>query len=110
MTMIIDQLVKKIEKKEAKVGIIGMGYVGLPLVLRFCEESFQILGFDVDSKKVATLKRGRSYLKSIPSSRICKLVRGGHLDVTHDFSRLVEPDCILICVPTPLTEKMEPDL
>ena len=107
---IVDRLVKRILQKEITVGIIGMGYVGLPLVLRFCEEGFRILGFDVDSKKVATLKRGRSYLKSIPSSRISKFVRSGHLDVTHDFSRLVEPDCILICVPTPLTEKMEPDL
>ena len=107
---IVDRLVKRILQKEITVGIIGMGYVGLPLVLRFCEEGFRILGFDVDSKKVATLKRGKSYLKSIPSSRISKFVRSGHLDVTHDFSRLVEPDCILICVPTPLTEKMEPDL
>ena len=90
--------------------VIGMGYVGFPLVLRFCEEGFRILGFDVDSKKVATLKRGKSYLKSISSSRISQFVRSGHLDVTDDFSRLAETDCILICVPTPLTEKMEPDL
>jgi UDP-N-acetyl-D-glucosamine dehydrogenase len=103
-------LIERILRKEVVVGIIGMGYVGLPLVLRFCEEGFRVLGFDVDSKKVATLKRGKSYLKSIPSSRISQWVRSGLLDVTDDFSRLVEPDCILICVPTPLTEKMEPDL
>jgi UDP-N-acetyl-D-glucosamine dehydrogenase len=107
---ILDRLIQKILRKEVTVGIIGMGYVGLPLVLRFCEEDFQILGFDVDPKKVATLKKGRSYLKSIPSSRISHFVRSGRLDVTDDFSRLSEPDCILICVPTPLTEKMEPDL
>jgi UDP-N-acetyl-D-glucosamine dehydrogenase len=107
---IIDRLIQKILQKKAVVGIIGMGYVGLPLVLRFCEEGFRILGFDVDSKKVATLKKGRSYLKSIPSSRISQFVRSGHLDVIDDFSHLAEPDCILICVPTPLTEKMEPDL
>jgi len=77
-----------------------MGYVGLPLVLRFCEEDFKVLGFDVDSKKVATLKGGKSYLKSISPSRISQFVRSGHLDVTDDFSRLDEPDCILICVPT----------
>ncbi len=106
----VDRLIKRILQKEAVVGIIGMGYVGLPLVLRFCEEGFQVLGFDVDSRKVATLKRGKSYLKSIPSSRMSQFVRRGHLDVTNDFSRLAEPDCILICVPTPLTEKMEPDL
>lgn len=105
-----ERLIQKILQKEVTVGIIGMGYVGLPLVLRFCEEDFRVLGFDVDSKKVATLKRGRSYLKSIPSSRVSRFVRSGHLDVTDDFSRLVEPSCILVCVPTPLTEKMEPDL
>ncbi len=105
-----DRLIKKILGKDALIGIIGMGYVGLPLVLRFCEEDFRVLGFDIDSKKVATLKRGRSYLKSILSSRISRFIHSGHLNVTDDFSRLDEPDCILICVPTPLTEKMEPDL
>ncbi len=105
-----EQSIKKILRKEALVGIIGMGYVGLPLVLRFCEEDFRVLGFDVDPKKVATLKRGKSYLKSISPSRISQFIRSGRLDVTDDFSRLGEPDCILICVPTPLTEKMEPDL
>jgi len=107
---LVDRLVQKILQKEVTVGIIGMGYVGLPLVLRFCEEGFRILGFDVDSRKVQTLKKGRSYLKSIPSSRISQFVRSRNLDVTDDFSRLGKPDCILICVPTPLTEKMEPDL
>jgi UDP-N-acetyl-D-glucosamine dehydrogenase len=106
----VDQLLQKVLKKKALVGIIGMGYVGLPLVLRFCEEGYRVLGFDVDSKKVAQLKRGRSYLKSIPSSRISQFVRNGLLDVTDDFTRLAKPDCIIICVPTPLTEKMEPDL
>jgi UDP-N-acetyl-D-glucosamine dehydrogenase len=105
-----DRLIQKILNKKALVGIIGMGYVGLPLVLRFCEEDFTVLGFDIDSKKVATLKRGKSYLKSISSSRVSRFIRNGHLDVTDDFSRLKQADCILICVPTPLTEKMEPDL
>ncbi len=105
-----NQLIRKISQKKALIGIIGMGYVGLPLVLRFCEENFRVLGFDVDSKKVAALKKGKSYLKSIPSSRISRFVRSGRLDPTDDFFRLDKPDCILICVPTPLTEKMEPDL
>jgi UDP-N-acetyl-D-glucosamine dehydrogenase len=105
-----DRLTDKILRKDALIGIIGMGYVGLPLVLRFCEEDFRVLGFDIDSKKVATLKRGKSYLKSILSSRISRFIRSGHLDVTDNFSRLDNPDCVLICVPTPLTEKMEPDL
>ena len=71
----VERLIQKILQKEATVGIIGLGYVGLPLVLRFCEEGFRVLGFDVDSKKVAILKRGRSYLKSIPSSRISQFIR-----------------------------------
>jgi UDP-N-acetyl-D-glucosamine dehydrogenase len=106
----VDRLLQRILRKKAIVGIIGMGYVGLPMVLRFCEEGFRILGFDIDSKKVASLRKGKSYLKSILSSRISPFVRSGHFDATDDFSRLREPDCILICVPTPLTEKMEPDL
>jgi UDP-N-acetyl-D-glucosamine dehydrogenase len=105
-----DRLIQKILNKKALVGIIGMGYVGLPLVLRFCEEDFRVLGVDIDSKKVATLKRGKSYLKSISSSRISRFIRNGHFVVTDNFSRLNKADCILICVPTPLTEKMEPDL
>jgi UDP-N-acetyl-D-glucosamine dehydrogenase len=105
-----DRLTDKILKKDALIGIIGLGYVGLPLVLRFCEEDFRVLGFDIDPRKVTTLKRGKSYLKSILSSRISRFIRSGHLDVTDNFSRLNKPDCILICVPTPLTEKMEPDL
>ena len=107
---ISNQLIQKIKKKESLIGIIGLGYVGLPLVVRFAEEGFKILGFDVDSQKVAQLKRGRSYLKAIPSSQISQLIRNGHFDVTDDFFRLNEPDCILICVPTPLSDKMEPDL
>lgn len=109
-TETVDRLIQKIVGKEVLVGIIGLGYVGLPLVLRFCEQGFKVLGFDVDSKKVALLKRGRSYLKAISSSRIAQFIRKGLLEVTDDFSRLNEPDCILVCVPTPLTEKKEPDL
>jgi len=109
-TTVIDQLIHRILRREAAIGVIGLGYVGLPLVLRFCEESFHVLGFDVDPSKVAKLKKRTIYLKSIPSSQISPFVRTGRLDVTDDFSRLSESDCILICVPTPLTEKMEPDL
>ena len=108
--MIATKLIDKILNKEATVGVIGLGYVGLPLVLRFCEENFNVLGFDVDPRKIALLKKGRSYLKSIPSSRIAQFIKNGRLDVTDNFSRLIKPDCILICVPTPLTEKKEPDL
>ena len=106
----MESLAQRIQKKKATVSIIGLGYVGLPLVLRFCEAGFRVLGFDVDPKKVDLLHRGRSYIKTIPSGRISRFVRNGALRVTNQFSRLSEADCILVCVPTPLTERMEPDL
>jgi len=107
---IVVQLIDKILKKEALIGVIGLGYVGLPLVLRFCEVGYKVLGFDIDPKKVSSLKQGRSYIKTIPTAQISNFVRKNQFDVTNDFTRLQEPDCILICVPTPLTEKKEPDL
>jgi len=108
--MIATQLMDKILKKEVVVAVIGLGYVGLPLVLRFCEVGYKVLGFDVDSGKVTMLKKGKSYIKSISGSLISQHIRNGNLEVTDQFARLNEPDCILICVPTPLTEKKEPDL
>lgn len=107
---LLEPLIKKIHQKEALVGIIGLGYVGLPLVLRFCEEGFKVLGFDIDSQKTALLKKGISYIRSIPSERISQFRKKDLLEVTDDFSQLERPDCILICVPTPLTDKKEPDL
>ncbi len=109
-TVLAESLIAKVRQKEALVGIIGLGYVGLPLVLRFCEVGYRVLGFDIDPQKVSFLKRGRSYIRTIPSDRIASFVKKGLLDATGDFSRLSDPDCILICVPTPLTEKKEPDL
>ena len=105
-----DHLIKRILRKEVVVAVIGLGYVGLPLVLRFCEVGYKVLGFDVDSGKVTMLKKGKSYIKSISGSLISQHIRNGNLEVTDQFARLNDPDCILICVPTPLTEKKEPDL
>lgn len=104
---------EKIEKKEALVGVIGLGYVGLPLVLRFWEVGFAVLGFDTDPDKVERLNRGESYIKHIPSSRVAEMVSPGgeaRFAATHDMTRLSEPDALLICVPTPLTPSREPDL
>jgi UDP-N-acetyl-D-glucosamine dehydrogenase len=106
----MNRLIQQMVDRKILVGIFGMGYVGLPLVLRFCEQGFKVLGFDVDPKKVAALGKGRSYIKSIPSSRLSPFVKNSQFEATDNFSRLREPGCILICVPTPLTEKMEPDL
>jgi UDP-N-acetyl-D-glucosamine dehydrogenase len=104
------ELIQKIEKRRAIIGVIGLGYAGLPLVVRFGEERFHVLGFDTDPQKVDLLNEGKSYLKSVSTDRIRDLVGTGIFSATSDFSRLAEVDSILICVPTPLTEKMEPDL
>lgn len=102
-------LLDRIWNRKAVVGVIGLGYVGLPLALRFVETGFRVLGFDVDSDKVRQLRNGRSYIEHIGEERVAAGVRGG-LTVTDDFSRAGEPDALIICVPTPLNEHREPDL
>jgi UDP-N-acetyl-D-glucosamine dehydrogenase len=102
-------LLQKIQQKQATVGIIGLGYVGLPLARAFASQNFRVLGFDVDLNKVQKLQRGESYIKQIPNETIRQMRERG-FDATDRFDRLDEPDVILICVPTPLTEAREPDL
>jgi UDP-N-acetyl-D-glucosamine dehydrogenase len=96
--------------KNLKIGIIGCGYVGLPLALRFADTGHSVLGFDLDAEKVEKLNRGQSYIKHIPAESIAKHVSAKHFSATTDFSRLREMDAVLICVPTPLDERREPDL
>jgi len=103
-------LKQKIETKQAVVGIIGMGYVGLPLALAFDRAGFRVLGFDIDPVKIRMLNRGQSYLKHIGDEKVSALLRNGRFRATDDFKRLREADAISICVPTPLTEMKEPDL
>lgn len=97
-------------RKEARIGIIGLGYVGLPLLIRYGEERFKAAGFDIDPEKVRILNAGGSYIKHIPSDRIQGLVQQGLLEATDRFDRLGEMDALIICVPTPLTSRHEPDL
>ncbi len=101
---------RKIGSGKAIVGVVGLGYVGLPLVQEFARAGCQVIGFDVDAGKVKSLKAGRSYIEHIPSSAIVSLIRSGQFEPTDNFDRLKEPDCILICVPTPLTKQREPDM
>jgi UDP-N-acetyl-D-glucosamine dehydrogenase len=108
--MIKVNLLHKIQSHEGKIGVIGLGYVGLPLVLRFGEERFNVIGFDVDPAKVSQLNAGQSYIRHIDADRIRHLRSEKRFEATSDFSRLSEPDCIIICVPTPLTAKKDPDL
>jgi len=108
--MIKADLLERIRTRKARVGIIGLGYVGLPLVLRFGEERFSIIGFDIDATKVSKLNAGESYIRHIPSDRLQALLKNKQFEATNDFGRLSEADCIIICVPTPLTAKKDPDL
>src|SRR6185369_16223172 len=92
-----DILLKKILSREARVGIIGLGYVGLLLILRFGDEGFRVIGFDVDPEKVTKLNKGQSYIRHIATNRIEHHVREKRFEATTDFSRLTEADCIIIC-------------
>jgi UDP-N-acetyl-D-glucosamine dehydrogenase len=100
----------RFKSAKAKIGIIGMGYVGLPLALACVKSGFSLTGFDVDDDKVNALNQGESYLKHIPGEGIKKSVENGMMNATSDFSRLSEMDAIIICVPTPLAPGNEPDL
>jgi len=99
----------RIESREARIGIVGMGYVGLPLALLFSEQRFVITGFDVDHRKVDTLNRGGSYIVRIPAEEI-EAARKSRFSATADYARIAEMDIVIICVPTPLNEYHEPDL
>ncbi len=105
-------LLERIDRGRARVGIIGLGYVGIPIVIRFCEEGFRVIGFDIDHEKVVQLNSGRSYIKHIPSECIASFVNTTPpaFEATTDMARLSEMDVIIICVPTPLSDKREPDL
>jgi len=95
---------------QLKVGIIGCGYVGLPLALRFAEAGHKVTGFDTDPAKVSMLNAGKSFIEHIQQTKIQQFVNSRHFSATTDFSKLKETDAILICVPTPLDERREPDL
>jgi len=99
-----------IEARSARVGVIGLGYVGLPLVELFAGRGFPVLGFDVDVAKVERLQSGQSYIGHIASERVAAMRDSGHFEATCDFGRLSEADAIIICVPTPLGQHREPDL
>lgn len=103
-------LIDKIRDKSARIGIIGLGYIGLPLGLEFALKGFSVIGFDSDERKIPMLMAGESYICHINSSRIDAAVKSGRFEATSDFSRLPEADAIIICVPTPLDHHREPDL
>jgi UDP-N-acetyl-D-glucosamine dehydrogenase len=103
-------LKERIARRNFTVGVIGLGYVGLPLVLRFGEVGFPVLGFDIDRTKVKQLNDGNSYIQHVPAERVAGLVSARRFEATVDVERLGEADAVIICVPTPLTAHREPDL
>src|ERR1700749_3219548 len=109
MPLTSDSLATKLENRTARIGVIGLGYVGLPLVLLFSEQDFRITGFDIDTKKVDMLTKGSSYLVRIPETEIQGAQRKG-FTAPSDYSKITEMGAVIICVPTPLNDHHEPDL
>lgn len=106
----VRELIESYRQKRAVIGVIGLGYVGLPLVKATCAQGFRAIGFDIDPAKVGELNAGRSYIRHIPSADIGSLRASGAFEATTEFSRISEADAVLICVPTPLTKQREPDM
>jgi len=104
------KLLSRIENKKAVIGVIGLGYVGLPLIDAFTQAGFTCVGFDIDPKKIESLSKGQSYIKHIASEQIAGWIRDNRFSATADMTRLCEPDVLVICVPTPLDEARDPDL
>ena len=100
----------KIQEKQVTIGVLGLGYVGLPLAGEFASAGLKVVGFDVDEKKVRTLNSGRSIIKHVPHSHVKEIVKAGRFRATTNMARLKTVDAILVCVPTPLTQNREPDL
>ncbi len=109
LPQIARERLERLEARTAKIGVIGLGYVGLPLSLLLSDAGFKVTGFDIDAKKVTDLEAGRSYIFRIPEEEI-QAARKQGLRATTDFSNLSDMDAIIMCVPTPLTEHREPDL
>jgi UDP-N-acetyl-D-glucosamine dehydrogenase len=108
--MIKDDIIKLIKEKHARIGVIGLGYVGLPLATEFAGRGYHATGFEVDNKKVAEINAGRSYIGDVPAQSIAESVAARKLCATLDFNHLKECDAIIICVPTPLRKTKEPDV
>jgi len=105
-----NELIKKLQEKTARVAVLGMGYVGLPLAVVFAEKGFTVTGIDPDQRKVAALHKGESYIPDVPTETVSRLVNAGCLKATADFSALADSDAVSICVPTPLRQTGDPDM
>ena len=108
--MVKDEFISSIKENRARIGVIGLGYVGLPLVTEFARGGFTATGFEVDAAKAATINSGESYIGDVPSSQVKELIDSGRLHATTNFDELKDCDAIIICVPTPLRKTKEPDV
>ena len=106
----MSELIEKIEQGKARLGVIGMGYVGLPLSVEFARGGIEVVGIDISAEKVESINSGRSYVGDVPDSQLGELLKSGKLRATTDFSVLKELDCVCICVPTPLSKTKDPDI
>jgi UDP-N-acetyl-D-glucosamine dehydrogenase len=104
------ELIAKAEARTALIGVVGLGYVGLPLVAEMAEAGYRVLGFDVTQRVVDTVNQGVSHVQDVPTERLAKYVKSGKVTATTDLSRMGEPDCLAICVPTPLSKSRDPDV
>ncbi|MDB4387477.1 nucleotide sugar dehydrogenase [Akkermansiaceae bacterium] len=102
--------IPKFQNRSAVIGVVGLGYVGLPLILAYIRAGFRVVGFDIDASKITALGEGRSYIKHIPTEQVAAAQASGRLSATDVFSRVAEVDAIILCVPTPLDQHFEPDL
>ncbi|MCE9662473.1 nucleotide sugar dehydrogenase [Halomonas sp. M5N1S17] len=109
MTTIKERLIDRLESREAVIGIVGLGYVGLPLLLRYSDIGFRVLGIDIDVSKVSKLNAGKSYIEHIDGEKVARACDAG-FEATTDFSRVAEADAVILCVPTPLNKYREPDM
>ena len=105
-----NSFIEAVNQRRCTVGIIGLGYVGLPLAIEFCKQKLPVIGFDVDPNKIRVLDEGKSYIKHIPAERISFIRNSGLFEATTDFAGIADADAVLICVPTPLSRHLEPDL
>jgi len=105
-----DVLVAKAQDRSALIGIVGLGYVGLPLAMEFARVGFRVLGFDVSEPVVDGLRAGRSHVQDVPSAEVARFTTEGKFAATMDLTRLREPDVVSICVPTPLSKTKDPDV
>jgi len=106
----VDLLCQRFVDRKAKIGVVGLGYVGLPLICAICAEGFKAVGFDIDAEKIEKLSKGKSYIGNIHNDRIAEFVNSQAFLPTADFARLADVDAILMCVPTPLNRNREPDM